>query len=91
MPGIEKESYRIYLSGKVYSEKTKKWLTPIKNNKGYKAVYLMNTKGETKQIFIHRLMAYAFIPRTETDNLHERDFVHFIDFNTNSVFFLYVL
>lgn len=85
MPGIAKNSYRIYPSGKVYSEKVGKFISPTKNSKGYKCMHLVTEDGGRKQEFIHRLLAYAFIKRTDRDTKYHRDFVHFIDFDKSDL------
>lgn len=81
MPGIAKNYYRIYPSGRVYSENTGKYMSTTINSKGYKCVHLVTEDGGRRQEFIHRLLAYAFIKRTEDDDKFERNFVHFIDFD----------
>lgn len=58
------EMYRIYPDGRVKSDITDKFLTPITNTAGpgYKMVRLSNTRGLRVWAKIHRLVANAFIP-----------------------------
>lgn len=55
--------YRIYNTGKIYSEYTKKFLRRFNDNSGYLQVTLFsgNNKGR-KTIKVHILVARAFIP-----------------------------
>lgn len=55
--------YAVTEDGKVWSYRTNKWLKPsIK--RGYKAVVL-STPTKTRQVYIHRLVAEAYIPNPE--------------------------
>jgi hypothetical protein len=58
--------YAITSCGKVWSYKTKKFLSTHKNSKGYKRVYLCKGNGG-KLLAIHRLVAMSYIPNP--DNL----------------------
>ena len=58
----EFEGYGITSCGRVYSFKTKRFLSPGKNHKGYLQVQLADGKGHKKTVFIHRLVALAYIP-----------------------------
>ena len=53
--------YAITSCGKVWSYKTKKFLSTHKNSKGYERVYLCKDKGG-KSLAIHKLVAMAYIP-----------------------------
>lgn len=58
--------YQIYEDGRVWSNKTNKFLKPMKNQGGYCYVQLFDGhKG--RNFFIHRLVVMAFIPNP--DNL----------------------
>lgn len=57
----EFEGYGITSCGRVYSFKTKRFLKPSKDKKGYLQVWLTNGKGQGKTIRIHRLVALAYI------------------------------
>lgn len=59
-------NYLVYEDGRIWSEKTQKFLKPSCNKKGYSSVELFNEKG-SKRLLIHRLVALAFIPNP--DNL----------------------
>lgn len=65
--------YFIYTDGRVWSEKTKRFLKPQPNAKGYLRVCLSNG-GIKKCIAIHRLVAEAFIandnPKVKTEINH---------------------
>lgn len=53
--------YMIYDDGRVWSNKTNKFLKPSPTNRGYLTVELFNNSG-SKRLLIHRLVAIAFIP-----------------------------
>ena len=67
--------YLIYEDGRVYSKKTKRFLKPLNNNRGYLHVSLCN-KGKRKTLRIHRLVAEHYIP-----NPHNKKEVDHIDRN----------
>ena len=56
--------YGITSCGRVYSYKSKKFLTPKHTRNGYLIVGLCKD-GERKFYFIHRLVAMAYLPNTE--------------------------
>ena len=60
------DKYAITSCGKVWSYKTKKFLSTHKNSKGYKRAYLCKGNGG-KFLAIHKLVAMAYIPNP--DNL----------------------
>ena len=70
------EGYGITSCGRVYSFKTKRFLKPIKNNRGYLQVQLTNGTQHKKTVKIHRLVALAYIP-----NPNNYDTVDHIDEN----------
>lgn len=53
--------YLVYESGKIWSNKTNKFLKPAYNKGGYASVELFNENG-SRRFLIHRLVAFAFIP-----------------------------
>lgn len=53
--------YGITSCGKVYSYKSKKFLKPISNGKGYLGVNLYKN-GKKRRFYIHRLVAEAYLP-----------------------------
>lgn len=53
------DNYEVDENGNVYNKK--KMLKPQLNNNGYYRVYL-SKKGKVKKLYIHRLVAEAFIP-----------------------------
>lgn len=58
--------YIIYSDGRVWSNKSNKFLKPQPNAKGYLRVCLSN--GEKKQcLSIHKLVALAFIPNNDSE------------------------
>lgn len=68
------EGYYVNSYGRVWSDKSKKWLAPSNNGKGYQIVILFkNGKQVCKSV--HRLVAEAFVPnddpqtKTEVDHL----------------------
>lgn len=56
--------YAITEDGKVWSYRTKKFLTPKDTNDGYLQVKLC-VKGNQKYMYIHRLVADAYIPNPD--------------------------
>ena len=72
----EFEGYGITSCGRVYSFKTKRFLKPIKNNRGYLQVQLTNGTQHKKTVKIHRLVALAYTP-----NPNNYDTVDHIDEN----------
>ena len=72
----EFEGYGITSCGRVYSFKTKRFLKPIKNNRGYLQVQLTNGTQHKKTVKIHRLVALAYI-----SNPNNYDTVDHIDEN----------
>jgi hypothetical protein len=58
--------YAVTSCGKVWSYRSKRFLTPRKSKKGYLTVLLCN-KGNMREFKIHRLVADAYIPNP--DNL----------------------
>ena len=58
--------YAITEEGKVWSYKRKKWMKTRTSNAGYESINLTDGK-RTKETFIHRLVAEAYIPNP--DNL----------------------
>ena len=56
--------YLIYEDGRVWSNKTNKFLKHAHTLKGYASVELFNTNG-SKRLLIHRLVAEAYIPNPD--------------------------
>lgn len=56
--------YAITSCGKVWSYKNKKFLKPMKNNKGYLYVNLYKD-GSQKHFLVHRLVAEAYVPNPD--------------------------
>lgn len=53
--------YLIHEDGRIWSNKTHKYLKPNSNKQGYESVVLFNSDG-SRRILVHRLVADAFIP-----------------------------
>jgi hypothetical protein len=53
--------YLVDEDGRIWSNKTNKYLKPAYTNRGYASVELFNDEG-SKRILIHRIVATAFIP-----------------------------
>lgn len=66
MPVLGYPDYLIYEDGRIWSNKTNKFLKPSCTIRGYKNIELFNDKG-SKRFWIHRLVANAFLPNP--DNL----------------------
>lgn len=77
IPGIK--YYKVTKCGKVFSEKRNgkggHFIRPYKERKGYYRAKL-SIDGKIKKIFVHRLVAMAFIP-----NLYNKPFINHIDCN----------
>lgn len=65
--------YGITSCGKVWSFKTNKFLKPYSNEKGYLKVRLSAGKEKQKTVYIHKLVALAYIPNP--DNLETVDHI----------------
>jgi hypothetical protein len=65
--------YTIDTDGKVWSNKSNKYLNPIINTQGYQVVGL-RSDGKTAQKYIHRLVGEIFIPNP--DNLPTIDHIN---------------
>lgn len=59
------DKYQISNTGKVVSKKTGLMLKPMYNKKGYQYVHLSINKYKSAKWYIHRLVAFHFIPNSE--------------------------
>lgn len=59
--------YSVTSMGEIYSYRTKKFLKQEKNHRGYFMVDLYDKYGKKKKYTIHRLVAKAFIPNSNSD------------------------
>ena len=50
-------NYEIYEDGRIYSYKSRKWLTLKPRQDGYIRVRLVNDNGEAKGLYLHRIIA----------------------------------
>ena len=67
------EDYLIYEDGRIWSNKTNKFLKASTTQSGYKYVQLFNEDGH-KNKFVHRLVAQAFIPNpNELPQVNHKD------------------
>jgi hypothetical protein len=57
--------YYIYDDGRVYTTLRKKFMTPSTSNSGYLRIKVFDTNGKPKLVFVHRLVAEAFIPNPD--------------------------
>ena len=85
----EFEGYGITSCGRVYSFKTKRFLKPSKNDKGYLRVWLTNGNGYGRTVAIHRLVALAYIPNPNNletvdhiDNYKEHNYINNLQWMT---------
>ena len=53
-------NYEIYSDGRIYSYKSKKFLKPGTNNKGYQVVNLYDNEGKRKMYLVHRVVWESF-------------------------------
>ena len=73
-------SYLISTEGEVKNKKTNKILKPKVDKNGYLCVGLsMGKRGERKMVFIHRLVAEAFVP-----NPYNKPYVRHLDDNKSN-------
>jgi len=75
------EDYVIFRNGKLYSNKTKKFLKKNLSNTGYYFYDLHDGKSNAKRVRIHKLLALAFIPNP--NNLPTRDHIDINPLNNN--------
>lgn len=61
IPVKDYPDYLVYEDGRIWSNKTNKFLKPGKNHGGYESVDLFNKQGH-RRLLVHRLVAQAFIP-----------------------------
>ncbi|WZP34549.1 HNH endonuclease [Enterococcus phage vB_Efs1_KEN01] len=71
-------NYAVNIKGEILNIKTHRKLKERSHNQGYKKVMLSNN-GKTKQFYIHRLVAQAFIP-----NPANLEYVNHIDENKDN-------
>lgn len=75
---IKKDSYVISSFGRVFSLLTNQEIygTADKTKNNYNTVYLMSEEGKVLKMAKHRLVARAFIPKTDVDKQMNRVYVH---------------
>ena len=61
LPVLNYPDYLVYEDGRIWSNKTNKFLRPTYTKAGYASVELFNKKG-SKRLLVHRLVADAYIP-----------------------------
>lgn len=61
IPVKDYPDYLVFRDGRIWSNKTNKFLKPGKNRGGYESVDLFNANGH-RRFLVHRLVAEAFIP-----------------------------
>lgn len=61
--------YRIYENGKIFSEKSNKFLSYYKNEAGYYLARLVNSEGQKKLYRIHVLVAMAWVKNKNPNKL----------------------
>lgn len=62
------ENYLAFADGSIYNTKTKKYLSPVENEKGYCYVTLCKKDTKKKNMYVHILIANAFIPNSDPEN-----------------------
>ena len=72
------DNYYITKDGKVYNKKTERYLKITQRPTGYCVVNL-SKNGAYKSFYVHRLVAYAFIPNPEG-----KPYINHIDENKNN-------
>lgn len=63
LPVLDYPEYTVYEDGRIWSNKTNKFLKPAYTKAGYASVELFNQKG-SKRLLVHRLVADAYIPNS---------------------------
>ena len=75
---IKENSYVVSSFGRVFSLITKKEMAcngcPSKNN--YTSIILITKEGKQRRYPVHRLVALAFLPKTNSDKKMNRQFIH---------------
>lgn len=56
------ERYIVYEDGRIFSTISNKFIKPHKDNAGYLSVVLRKDGGGKKTLFVHRIVAQAFVP-----------------------------
>ncbi len=64
--------YLVYENGDIQNEKTKRILKPQSNGNGYLKVTL-TIKGNQIQRYVHRLVAYAYLPNSWKEQINHKD------------------
>lgn len=82
---VNKKRYKITKDGVVYDTKIKVILKSYWSGNGYRYVFLEDKTGKRFGVSLHRLMALMFIPKTKSDYIHNRKYVHFKDFNHDNI------
>lgn len=78
--------YEIFENGDVVDLTTDTVKKISINGYGYRYVSLYNIEDKrSREISLHRLMAFSFIPKTKEDISYNRDYVHFKDFDRSNV------
>ncbi len=65
IPVLNYEDYLVYQDGRIWSNKTNKFLKASTTDRGYKYVQLFNTQGY-RNMLVHRLVAMAYIPNPKS-------------------------
>ena len=74
------EDYILFTTGKIYSNKSHKFLKTSQTPKGYTLVFLQDKKLNKRKVFkLHRLLGLTFIP-----NPHNLPTIDHIDRNTTN-------
>lgn len=55
-------NYEIYEDGRIYSYKSKKWLSLTPRADGYIRVKMIDDNGKIQSLYLHRLVAMAYLP-----------------------------
>lgn len=80
MPPIKKDMYAISNYGTVINIKTNRKLCIFQGGGGYSNVALQNMDNSRKIYYIHILVAYHFIPKTQDDIINNRIYVNHKNF-----------
>lgn len=60
--------YGITEDGKIYSFKSKRWLTPYVTSNGYLGIRMSKTPNNFKNLLVHRLVAEMYLPKVPGKN-----------------------
>lgn len=83
--GVKENTFEISDTGIVRYVNSGERKAATVNGEGYLYIKFFNGGNRSINIAVHRLLALHFIPRTEDDFIHGRNYVHFKDFDKDNI------